>query len=528
MRIVKKIMIAVSYLSIASCANWLDLKPENQATGDLIFGAGDGYRSALNGIYKNMGERNLYGVELQFGIVDCMSRQYTLTKNSGGNGGVEEKYVAAREFDFQNNTIITPIETIWKAGFNVIANANNIIQNIKDEPESKFSKGEMERSLIMGEAYACRALMHFDLLRLFAPAIVNDDNRNYVPYVDKYPNIQADGIPVKEFINKVIADLKLALELTRDFDMSTFGQGGSSSGNARFKNDFDYGWGNDDLPGYQEDFFKGRGYRLSYYAITALLARVYQYAGMRDEAFEAAKTVLEFKAVAYDNSSHDMFSREDFGGFQWETNPEYYRDLKATASLIFGVHNGKAYDSNSLGSFFMKRTDGMNAGNWLTFDLSGQKIFVNSANIDENATDIRSTKLVFMADNWKPISGKWYPSDDKKLRDDNLTIMPIIRATEMRYIMAEEYALRGQFTEAYDIINKIRQNRGLETPLETKGTYSDFEIDLVGDARREWMSEGQLLYLYKRLNFKVDLGNGITRPLLRGESMLPIPLNQTL
>ncbi len=32
--------------------------------------------------------------------------------------------------------------------------------------------------MILGEAYACRALVHFDLLRLFAPALIHDDGEN--------------------------------------------------------------------------------------------------------------------------------------------------------------------------------------------------------------------------------------------------------------------------------------------------------------------------------------------------------------
>ena len=59
----------------------------------------------------------------------------------------------------------------------------------------------------MGEAYACRALMHFDLLRLFAPALINDDQGTYVPYVDTYPEIYATSMQVAPFLDKVIADL---------------------------------------------------------------------------------------------------------------------------------------------------------------------------------------------------------------------------------------------------------------------------------------------------------------------------------
>ena len=76
----------------------------------------------------------------------------------------------------------------------MIANANDLIQHIEQTDAHLFEKGEMEKKMIMGEAYACRALMHFDMLRLFAPAPVNDDGQAYVPYVETYPDIHPESI----------------------------------------------------------------------------------------------------------------------------------------------------------------------------------------------------------------------------------------------------------------------------------------------------------------------------------------------
>lgn len=109
------------------------------------------------------------------------------------------------------------IDNIWKDGFNVVANANNLIQNLENASSDLFAGGKTEREMILGEAYACRALMHFDLLRLFAPALVHDEGEQRVPYVEEYPNIQPNGIGVKPFLEKVIRDLKTARSLTIRF-----------------------------------------------------------------------------------------------------------------------------------------------------------------------------------------------------------------------------------------------------------------------------------------------------------------------
>lgn len=41
--------------------------------------------------------------------------------------------------------------------------------------------------------------------------------------------------------------------------------------------------------------FKGRGYRLNYYAIQAMLARVYMYAGKTTEALQYAEGLIEYQ-----------------------------------------------------------------------------------------------------------------------------------------------------------------------------------------------------------------------------------------
>ena len=547
MKIYLQMILLFSLLSLGSCKDWLDLQPEGQATSDELFTTGDGYRSVLAGIYQAMASKNLYGVELQFGIVDCMSRQYTWNWNYNEQG--PDMYKIAREFDYYNSSLRPTIDNIWKDGFNVVANANNLIQNLDGASPDLFAGGEPERRMILGEAYACRALMHFDLLRLFAPAPVHDEGEQRVPYVEDYPNIQPNGIGVKSFLEKVIRDLNTARSLTIQFDTTALGMSLSASGNARF-----YGTLESNMEGHQNEntvdgFYMGRGYRLSYYAISALLARVYQYAGMQEEAFRLADSVLNFKATGMAGVSYDMFSKDEFGDFQVD-DYEQKKNLKAVSNLIFAVYNEEAYNDYSLGRFFQKRADGMNKGSWLMLDLDNQKIFQKTdGGSDESEMDIRSKYLLFKPEdnsiwgNYK-ISAKWYCSDNLTIRKANVQILPVIRATEMRYIMAEYYAREQQFEQAYQILNQIRQNRATWAEFPVEGQewgewktmedlpvaqdYETFQKDLIRDAQREWISEGQLFYLYKRLGAKVYFKEDEIRELNKSEYMLPVPDNQSM
>ena len=526
MRKFNHILVIALAVFFSACNNWLDLMPEGQATSEELFKSGDGYRSVLSGVYKAMSVPSLYGVDLQFGMVDCMSRQYTWNWQYQPK---DNRYRDAREFKYESTNLRPAIDGLWKDAFNVIANANNLIQNAEQASPELFYGKDVERKMILGEAYACRALMHFDLLRLFAPAMVHvdDDPGNFVPYVETYPEIQANGIAVRPFLEKVERDLLKARELVAEFDTTSLGQTLCASGNVRFYADFNGLFGLEGAadPDVIDDFYKGRGYHLNYYAVTALLARVYQYAGKHQEAYEMATEVMEAKANGV-NVSYEMFTKDDFGGITYRDDPEQREDLKVVSNLIFALYNERAYEDNSLGSFFQKRQDGMSEGNWLVFDMEGQEIFKSVDGEDEQESDARRY-LIFEA-GYHPISAKWYCHEDKLKRDKNVTILPVIRATEMRYIIAEYHARQGNFTEAFNVLNQIRQNRNLWTPIEVKSSLPEFLKYLIKDAQREWMSEGQLFYLYKRLDAPVKLELNETRPLNKSEYRLPIPDDQAM
>ena len=71
------------------------------------------------------------------------------------------------------------IKNVWSEAYNVVANANVLIGHVDEAPEAIFTA--TNRSVIRGEAYALRAMMHFDLLRLFAPAPVVGADRRGIP-----------------------------------------------------------------------------------------------------------------------------------------------------------------------------------------------------------------------------------------------------------------------------------------------------------------------------------------------------------
>lgn len=272
-----KILMVTITLVFMGCKDWLDVTPAGQATENDLFSTGSGYRSVLNGLYKSMGKPELYGRNWSYGMLDCMAQLYKLDDPGSFN---DEMCKAAAKYEYTNTQVAASIESAWGIAYNIIANANDLLQNIEKASDDIFAEGEMERKMIMGEAYACRALIHFELLRLFAPALVNDDGRTYIPYIESYPVLSASKLGVKPYLEKVIADLEKARGLVAVYDTTVNGQGINLAGTGRFNNDFTYNYqiiSGQQIEGFDanlvDDFFKGRGYRMSYNAVTALAGK---------------------------------------------------------------------------------------------------------------------------------------------------------------------------------------------------------------------------------------------------------------
>ena len=161
-----KILAVAIVLVFAGCKDWLDVTPAGQATESDLFSTGDGYRSVLNGLYKSMGKPELYGRNWSYGMLDCMAQLYNLESGSFN----DEMCKAAAKYEYTNTQVSSSIESAWGIAYNIIANANDLLQNIENASNDIFAEGEMERKMITGEAYACRALIHLNcyvcLLRL--------------------------------------------------------------------------------------------------------------------------------------------------------------------------------------------------------------------------------------------------------------------------------------------------------------------------------------------------------------------------
>lgn len=459
----KFIAVIVALMGFTSCNSWLDLEPSDTTTDTELFGTGNGYRIALNGIYSQMASSSLYGKELSWGMLDVAAQQYVLSKLETGY-----TYVA-RYYRYTDDTYVKPtLQSVWSDMYNDIANCNNLIQRISEEDASKFAQGQKEQDLIKGEALALRAYLHFDLLRLFAPSMKCDDGKQYLPYVDKYPVTFEPYSDNKTFLSKVIADLKAAKELLKGYELENLsymevskrvGEGQNSSIDSPYDNDV---------------FFAYRGYRMNYYAACALLARVYNYAGMHKEAFDAASEVIN--ANLYPDS---------------EETSSYYNLFKYTPSYyISSSYKIMAYDEVI---FSLSNTDLLE--NYRAYYTGNNNLYLKETmnQMFDQASDARRNQV--LEEGGRRVSRKHLESTGSYANICN-SMLPMIRLSEMYYIRAEYYHNIGSDEEAFNQLDVVRD--GYECTI---GRLSgNFETELLKEARRTFFSEGQIYFYYKKLN----------------------------
>ena len=449
MKIYKLIISIFLFVGLSSCNDWLNIEPKDTTTETDLFATGDGYRVALNGVYAQMAESSLYGQQLNWGFLDVIAHMYMLSELSS-------EYALSAKYSYTDEKVKSIIEGIWSKAYNNIANCNNIIQRIDNEPAGKFAEGEIEKNVIKGEALALRAYLHLDILRLFAPSMMNveEDKQLYIPYVTTYPCTFQPYTSNQDVLNKAIADLKIAKELVGSYDLANIVQ---LSPINRIENG-----GADDI------FFAYRGYRMNYYAVCALLARVYNYAGMHQEAFNETEIVI--------NALCDSYGSKCF-----TFTPSYTLrngNTKLYEEIIFCLSNDqlwtiyKPYYGGEMSLY-------LNA--WSADDL-----------FDDNS-DIRK-KLVTTL-NYYPVSIKNVEASGT-LANYSKDIIPMIRLGEMYYIRAEYDNSKGQTDVAFEEMDVLRAGHSC-----TKGRLSgDFNQALVNEARREFIGEGQLFFYFKKFN----------------------------
>lgn len=453
-------------VSGTGCKKFLEVDPKSTIGEDQLFSSEIGFQQALTGLYSQMASRDLYGDNLTMGFSSLIAQNYSSTLS-----GVFS-YPTTVALNFKGTDAALFVNAIWSKGYTTIAAANNILSKIDDK---KTSFTENHYALVKGETLGIRAYLHFDLLRLFGANFSTNPTKKAIPFRTELNALSKVPSTVDEVSAAILADLKTAEGLMKDKDPITAD--------------------------------KNRRFRMNYYAIKALQARVYLFRGDKVNAAAAATEVLNAGTFTLIDS-------------KLVSAPAASRNRTFSTEQIFALRVKDIRNWVETGNAYFRAVSD-NRSN-LTRTLSDFQTLYETGS--GGGTDIRFANLVeadglvyFCTKYWQtwPLPGNNIVETDRL--DQNVSL---IRLSEMYYILAETAATPD---EGLAFLNKVREKRVI--PVIASGiTAQKLTDEITKEYQKDFYAEGQLFYYYKRKLF--NRMQFSTRNLTEASYIVPVPDNE--
>ena len=474
------IWFTIVVLTLSSCKKWLDVTPQTKVAAEDLFKTPEGFEEALTGVYSSCSNMNLYGLELTVGLPEILAQNYMLDPQDFLH------YRQAATYNYKDRYYVAKKDTVWSGLYNGIANCNLLLKNIEDHGDVLAAD---RRQLIKGEALALRAFLHFDLLRLFAPSYKSNPGAKLIPYVTEFSNKTTELSTVAEVLTKAAADLQQAKELTRPVDPI-------------MPNSYVVGYNTDD-PNMEESssslFLQNRRHHLNYYAICGELARVNLYMDKKSEALSNALEVINSKKFPFTKTADFLQSdpqKKDRILYKELLFAWYVPNMKDTLAARFGTGTKGLYIEKNACDFMYEISgiggDDQRAKQWFNLVAGNYEILKYKRDFQANL---------------------------------HYLVLPALRLSEMYYI-ASECAYETDPATAVGYLNTVRASRGMGTNV-TVNNKDELLTELVKDARKEMYAEGQIFYMYKRLNRTITglLGYSSIPPSDQ-VFVMPLPVNE--
>lgn len=369
--------------------SYLDVEPQTSLSTDMAIGNFADAQVALMGVYDAFQSTASY-----------YARDFVVTPDIASDDAFVAPQNSGRflqQFNFTTSPTTGFSAAFWNRAYNAINRANNIIVRsdvITDAPEEELNH-------LLGQAYALRALAHFDLLRIYArPFSWDNGNAPGVPFMSE-PKISSPSRDQVSFVyERIIEDLILAADLMK-----------KTTGLAE------------------------RAY-MSKYAAKALLARVYLY---KQEWQLAANTAVDVIL----NSEYQLVPTNNYvESWLAEFTTESIFSL-AMSNLDYSATDALGYIYLRAGYGDLRPTEEIRN---LLAEYGGvrQQAFINFDIIAED---------YFVAK---------YPGRDNQAGLDNV---PVLRFAELYLIAAEAFANLNEDELAQQYLNVIvkRANPSAET-----------------------------------------------------------------
>lgn len=434
---------AILAASLSSCVNdWLDVAPSDGTDADAALTSSSDLAAARTGMYAALkGNSNLvdyYGQQF-FVYGDVHAGDDYQYNNLGGSNRAsfyyDMNYQTASEFSSSTSSS----NVAWKSPYIVIGRANRIIAAAEGGALSDAAEAKATIDQYAAEAKVLRALAHFDLVRIYGKPYTEDQGASLgVPLVTGVleSNAKPARSTVAEVYTQVVKDLTEAI-----------------SSNAL---------ATETEPGY-----------VSVWGAKAILSRVYLNMGDYANALSVAEDIIK-------NSGAALWTRD-----------QYFKAWDAStpneSEFLFRLNVAGSTDSNDLnGIGNLQQREGYK-------EMVATKKFVDMLTSDPK--DVRND-MFLPATAAKEVAtygtNKVYLN---KLRGQggnlrNVTIVPIIRLSEV-YLTAAECAFRNNDkTKAVEYLNDLVKNR--TTTEASLATVDNITLErILIERRKELIGEGQ-------------------------------------
>ena len=434
------LFLSICILAVNACAGFLDVKPSNQADSSTCITSAKDAQVMMNGLMSKLTSSSYYGRDFVL-YGDTKSGDITIY-----TGGYDDGM-----YYFSHKVESGAYNGFWSQGYNCLLQANNIITNLQKMKDAKTTE---DIDGLLGQALTARALIHFDLVRLYGQ-----------PY---NMNKGAYGVPI------VIAQVDAAEQRQRNTVEEVYTQ---------VVKDL-----NDAAPLLSKTVSNGY---INYYANQAILAKVYMYMDNWSAALAAAKNVIGGPYTLYTPDQWVASWSKAYGSesiFELAMVPQE-GDL-GTSSL--GVRYSRKGDgtSNAYGYFmaskYWKEIMGDDDVRWgiMTYD----HMHGDASSDPEGRSDWKDCCYKY--------NGSVSRSGDGKATYTAVNIK-VIRLSEV-YLMAAESALKSNDKQAAaDYLNAI----SIRNPKAAKWTSATVtEDEIYKELRRETLTEGKVFFEAMRLN----------------------------
>jgi starch-binding outer membrane protein, SusD/RagB family len=186
---------------ISGCKKFLEKPPQGQLTEEEALKDEAGLLTFLNGEYTLIGDGDFIGGRVQ-SLSDMLADELNGSRFTGDFSEI---------FKRQNSIFGGTRDALYKKGYRIINVANVVLNKLS-------LVSDANKNNVKGQALFCRALAHFELVRLFAQpwGYSSDNAHNGIPLRKEIIVGSIQRASVKQVYDQVIADLKEAETLLPD------------------------------------------------------------------------------------------------------------------------------------------------------------------------------------------------------------------------------------------------------------------------------------------------------------------------